>query len=358
VDESPVKKRLLPRVLVAVSLLATLAPGLRAQDFSVLRINEVMTDNETTDPTDSAGLRHDMVEIFNSGDVELSLGGPTFAQRLALSDTAERPVLGLWTFPAGATIPAKGFLTVFLEADPEICDPHGSFGLAKDGSEPITLWGRAGQDGTRPIIDQVFLPPLDEDVAFGRFPDGAGPAPVPLSSTFDHFRFYPKGQATFGACTGTCANFDRVCRGTANGPGGNIAPSVSRFAHSTNSPAAGEGVSITARVKDDKVPTPSGSGGSISKVSLRFRVNGGVEEEVSMVYDEAAGVMTDPLQPLDRFTHWNATIPGQPARALVEFTLHVEDSEGLTDGDPNPDDLCPAGVGPCNQVGLPGPNCS
>jgi len=357
-----VKKRLLPRLHVALlsSILTASGLSLPGQDFSVLRINEVMTDNETTDPADSTGLRHDMVEIYNSGDVDLTLGAPTFAQRIALSDTETQPVLGIWTFPAGMTISAKGFLTVFCEADPEICDPHATFGLAKDGSEPITLWGRAGSDGKRQVIDQVFLPPLDADVSFGRFPDGAGPAPMPVSSTFDHFKFYPEGQSTFGTCQGTCANFDRVCRGGANGPGGNIAPTVSRIDHTTNSPAAGVAVDIVGRVKDDKIPTPPGAipSGSIARVTLKFRVNGGAEEEIPMVFDEAAGVMTDPLQPLDRFTQWNATIPGQPAGALVEFSLHVEDSEGLVGGDPDPEDLCPEGVGPCNQVGLPGPNCS
>ena len=356
------KNRLFPRFHVAVlgSVLAVWGVSLPGQDFSVLRINEVMTDNETTDPADSSGVRHDMVEIFNSGDVDLPLGAPTFAQRIALSDTDTQPVLGIWTFPAGTIIPAKGFLTVFAEADPEICDPHASFGLAKDGSEPITLWGRAASDGKREIIDQVFLPPLDADVSFGRFPDGAGPAPMPLSATFDHFKFNPRGQATFGSCTGTCANFDRKCQGAANGPGGNIAPRVSRVGHAKNNPAAGEGVAIVGRVKDDKVPTPPGAipSGNIGSVTLRYRVNGGPEQEIPMVFDETAGVMTDPLQPLDRFTHWNATIPGQAKDAVVEFSLHVQDSEGLVGGDPDPEDLCPEGVGPCNQIGIPGPNCA
>src|SRR5262245_64896523 len=142
-----------------------------AQDFSVLRINGVISNNETQDPMTSTGGRHDMVELYNTGDVELTLGSTVFRDRLALSDTEIEPVLGLWTFPPGATIPPKGFLVLFFKPDPASCDIHTTFGIDKEGTEPLTLWGPVGPTGSRPVIDQVFLPPMSKDVSFGRYPD-------------------------------------------------------------------------------------------------------------------------------------------------------------------------------------------
>jgi hypothetical protein len=336
-----------------------------AQDFSVLRINEVISNNEATGPTDSKGAHFDMVEIFNSGEVPLTLGSSVFADRLALSDTATQPPLGLWTFPAAPTstvIPPKGFLIVFLEDDPQICDLHANFALDKEGGEPVTLWGRAATDGKRQIIDQVWLPPLSNDVSFGRFPDGAGPAPVPVEQTLQHLGFNPTADPpiasqgpTFGTCQGQCADFSRACTGAPNNRWANLAPRVTRFGHSTNHPATNEPVEIVAKVKDDKEPTSP----NISRVFIRFTVNDGTPVEVDMVFDADTGIVSGASQgqPLDRWTLWKGSIPGQPKDARIDFTLHVADADGLTGGDPNPHDLCEDGKGPCNVVGLPGEGC-
>jgi len=291
-----------------------------------------------------------MVEIYNSGDVPLTLGAPIFRERIALSRTPTQPLLGIWTFPAGTVIPARGFLVVFLESDPEICDLHTGFDLADDGSEPITIWGKADAESKRPIIDQAWLPPLPSDVSFARYPDGAGPAPVPVGDTFRYFGFHPPGKATFGDCQGSCATFDRVCTGAPNTPWENVAPSVSRAGHSTNHPGAGEAVEIIASVKDDKEPVPP----NIARVFIRYRVNGGPPVEADMTL--TSGILTGESigQPLDRWSLWAGAIPGQPAGAVVEFTIHVRDAEGLTDDEPNAEDLCPEGIGPCSVVGGPG----
>lgn len=350
---------------VAVLAVSLALSSASAQDFSVLRINEVMSNNETTGPADSKGGHYDMVEIFNSGDVPLTLGSSVFADRLALSDTLTQPPLGLWTFPAAPTstvIPPRGFLIVFLEDDPQICDLHANFALDKEGGEPITLWGRAGTDGKRQIIDQVWLPPLENDVSFGRFPDGAGPAPVPVAETWQHFGFNPPADPpdptqgpTFGTCQGQCAEFTRACAGAPNNRWANLAPRVSRSGHSTNHPAVDEPVEIVARVKDDKEPTPP----NVARVFITFAVNDGAPAEVDLTFDAATGIVTGEGQgqPLDRWTFWKGSIPGQPRDARVELTLHVRDAEGLTGADPDPDDLCEEGKGPCNVVGWPGPGC-
>ena len=361
-----------PRVGSVLAGLAFLGvgAGARAQDpdFTVLKINEVVSDNETLNPTTSTGGRHDMVEIFNSGDVELTLGSTVFRERLALSDTETEPVLGLWTFPPGATIPPKGFLVVFFQPDPASADIHTTFGMDREGNEPLTLWGPVNpQNGSRPILDQVWLPPLDDDVSFGRYPDGAGPAPVPFPTpsnptddTFLYFHFYQPDKTSFGTCTGSCGSFDRVCAGAPNKPpteGNNLRPEPDRSAHTTNHPAANEPVVLTARVEDDKEPTAP----NIARVFIRYRINGQSQtNDVAMVFDQEAGVQNgaDRGRPNDRWTLWKGTIPGQPAGTLVEFSLHAEDKDGGQGAAPDVEDLCqPPVVGPCNEVGMPGPGC-
>ena len=321
---------------------------LTAQDFSVLRINEVIPDHETTGLVGSATSRN-MVELYNPGDTPLVIAGPIFSERLALSDSATQPILGLWTFPAGTAVPARGFLVGFLDSDPEIhCPPEASWGLAPDGSEPITLWGKPGADGKRPILDQVWLPPLRAGVSFGRHPDGAGPAPVPIDDTFRYFGFQ---SPTFGECRGDCATFDRSCAGAPNTPPENLAPTVSLEDHSTNHPAAGEALEIIASVRDDKIPFPP----NLARVFIRFRVNGGTDMEAGMTL--ASGVLdgANEGKPLDRWTLWRGEIPGQHSLEIVEFTIHVEDAEGLTSQ--VPEVICPEGTGPCNEIGVPGPGC-
>lgn len=338
--------------------------GLRAQDrdYSVLRINEVISNNNSTAPADSTGRHVDMVELFNAGNETLPLRTTNLSKNLGLSDTAEQPLESeLFRFQDGvANIPAKGFLVVFLAKRPDEglnCEIFADFKLANEGTEPITLWGPAGgADGkTRPIIDQVWLPPLDPDVSFGRFPDGAGPAKVPVMQTFDFFHFNPPGTSSFGACGAACNLASPVCKGAPNSPGGNLAPKVKRLTHSGNHPAAGEAVLFTVRVDDDQEPTPP----NIARALLRYSVSGVAQPDIPLTYDAETGVLTAkdevPSRPLERWTLWKGAIPGQPAGSRVDFTFFVEGAQTLSGTDPSV--LCKGSIGPCDDLGLPGPNC-
>jgi len=346
----------------AVAILALFAGLLpvRGQDFSVLRINEVISDNETQPPADSTGHHVDMAEIYNSGNETLFLGDLAKRDSLALSDGTAQPI-DPWTFPRGfdASIPPKGFLVVYLGNAPQnspSCELHTGFGLSRQGTEPLTLWGPE-EAGVRTPIDQVWLPPLGDDVSFGRHPDGAGPAPVPIDQTLNTFNYYPGGTTTFGTCETACRAGAPRCAGAPNGPpGANLAPRVKRLLHSTNHPAADEAVVITARVSDDKLPLA----GNIAEVLLRYDVDGTPQADIPMIFDADAGEngilnAADEGRPLDIWSLWTGSIPGQPAGARVRFTLAVEDAQGLVTGDPFTP--CADGVGPCNDIGLPGPNC-
>ena len=375
--------------LVVLAAVASLLPGARvtAQDRALF-INEIIADNGEVDPVDLAGGTPDMVEIYNASDVPITLGHEEDAESYYLSDTLEfchpadaecLPEDRAWRFPeVDSTIEPGGSIVVFCDGDrvEALCEMHATFEINSAGREPITLWGpKDSGTGERPVVDQVWLPPLRRNVSFGRFPDGAGPAPVPVGDTFDHFFFNvmdSDSPPTFGSCsvTGTCFGTDRrLCEGAENGAGVNLEPRVTRIDHTTNSPAVDQDVVFTVRVRDDKAP----SSGNIAGVEIRYRVDGGEGfgevRTVEMTYDLVTGVMPDlgdlepcdpvepgcdfPERPLDRWSLWTGTIPGQAAGARVEFHFHVVDREGLSATSPRPlcEDLFPEldVTGPCHR---------
>ena len=334
-------------------------------------INEVLAQNSTQTPVDIRGGHPDLVELYNDTGAELVLGTGVPRTSFALSDTlvfvAERALV----FEAGrATLAAGGRLLIFCDGNQieGTCELHAPFDVASDGSEALTVWGPEAADGTRPVVDRVFLPPLADDVSFGRFPDGAGGPNLPLDEHFDHFVFYPPGRSSFGSCTssgGACSVNQlprRLCSGAPNRapmPSDNVPPSVTRIDESTNAPRAGEPVQITARVRDERLPLEP----NIARVELIWRVEPaggafGSEQTVLLVLDTSVGQgglldAADRGRPLDFFSHWRGAIPGQPAGSRVEFYFRVEDQQGATAT--RPASLCHLlpeygeGIGPCDR---------
>ncbi|MBN1441465.1 MAG: lamin tail domain-containing protein [Planctomycetes bacterium] len=352
----------------------------RAQERPPLYINEVIADNRTAEPIDIGGGTPDIVEIYNAGDSPIVLG--TSSDRLSyyLSDspaTTFDPLLS-WRFPSGrSTVPAKGFLIVFcdgnrIEGD---CELHASFNIDSNGDEPLTLWGPEGVDGQRQIVDRVWLPPLRQDTSMGRHPDGAGPAPVPERDIYDTFVFHVTDGAylpdadppvpspsppTFGSCQPTTTpclyGSRRDCQGAPNGPGINLDPRISMGGYSTSRPAAGEAVWLLARVRDDASPVPA----SLQAVEVRYRVirdgTVGDVQVLEMTYDGVTGVKfgDEEGHPSDRWTQWEAEIPGQDAGSRVEFHFYVRDGGGLESTRPLV--ICADGIGPCDRE-FGGPGC-
>ena len=130
----------------------------RASHASVgLSINEVMAT--TTQPVKGTGT-YDWVEIYNSTGHAIDLSG------MGLSNNASHP--RKWQFPQGATIPANGYLVVFLSGYQfETADRYGyyhaSFKLSADGGDTLTL---CQADGT--LVDRVTLPQQYGNVSYGR----------------------------------------------------------------------------------------------------------------------------------------------------------------------------------------------
>jgi len=70
-------------------------------------INEIMTNNGVF----IDGERYDWIEVHNTGKAEVDLSG------YGLSDSKKEPMK--WTFPEGATIPAKGYVIVYCVGEEE-----------------------------------------------------------------------------------------------------------------------------------------------------------------------------------------------------------------------------------------------
>ena len=353
---------------VVAALLLGLPLGLSAQD-GPLYINEILPENDNQEPTDISGGHADMLELYNAGDDLIDLGTNSVATSYYLSSSS-MPDFNLqeaWKFPSGSRILPQSFLTIFCDGNAldALCELHASFGIDNNGTEAVSLWGPEDPETqTRPLLDRIWLPPMRSDVSFGRFPDGAGPAPVPIEDTLDVCVYFPVGESTFGACIDTGAGCSgmrtkRTCTGAPNGTSGNLEPRVERIQHSTATPGANEAVAFRVRVEDDDVPLPMSEGGSIQTVSLRYSVDGAEQSAIPLTFDAALGLQSGvdkiPSRPLERWTEWTGSIPGQPAGSVVKFEFFVEDEDGASSTDPRVQ--CPEGDGPCNDIGLPGPGC-
>jgi spore coat protein CotH len=122
-----------------------------------LFINEFMADNETI-ICDEFDEYDDWVEIYNSNPGAVNMDG------LFLTDDPMIP--DKWQFPE-VEIPANGFLLVWTDDDEEQGALHTNFRLDADG-EFIGLYEI---DGIIPI-DTLSYGPQEEDISFGRYPDG------------------------------------------------------------------------------------------------------------------------------------------------------------------------------------------
>ena len=144
-----------------------------------LRINEFLADNVTANP-DAAGEYDDWLEIFNTGSSPIYLGG------MYLTDDATN--LTKWMFPfGGVALEADGYLLVWCDEDQEQADLHCNFKLSRHG-EFIAL---VDTDGLT-IIDALNFGPQQQDVSYGRSPDGGmdwvnfdNPSPGASNGTVD-----------------------------------------------------------------------------------------------------------------------------------------------------------------------------
>lgn len=126
-----------------------------------LYINEFMASNATT-LLDGSGNYSDWMELYNSTDQDMDISG------FGISDTIAQPMK--YRLPQGTTIPAKGYLVIFLSGNEGLIDGelHAPFGLRAYG-EDVVLSSSGGK-----ILDSYSYSRMETDVSMARTPDGTG----------------------------------------------------------------------------------------------------------------------------------------------------------------------------------------
>lgn len=137
-----------------------------------LLINELVVDNRSGIVT-AEGLHSPWVELYNPGSQPYSLAGH------GLSNDASQPLA--WTFPAGTTVPASGYLLVWLDGRSVPGELHTSFTVSPRG-QSLTLSSPSGA-----MLDMIGWRAQPPDTAWGRRLSGAASwarqaRPTPLAA--------------------------------------------------------------------------------------------------------------------------------------------------------------------------------
>jgi len=132
---------------------------------SGLCINEVMAANSRA-AADPQGQYDDWVELYNGSDAAIDVAG------LYLTNAPSTPTK--WQIPSDipgqTTIPARGYLIIWLDNDTIDQGLHANFNL--DASEDeIALFDATGETE----IDTVAFEDQIGNLSYGRSPDGSGP---------------------------------------------------------------------------------------------------------------------------------------------------------------------------------------
>jgi hypothetical protein len=142
-------------------------------------INEVMAKN-SSGFTDENGEYEDWIELYNKGIVPVDLAGLYVSDTLSARKACQIPE----GFPALTTIYPNNFLVFVADNEPSEGILHVGFRLAKEGDE-IALMQIIGNDTL--IVDYLKFGTQDENISWGRYPDGSGsfefmPVSTPLAT--------------------------------------------------------------------------------------------------------------------------------------------------------------------------------
>jgi len=139
------------------------------QDYTTgIFVNEIMAKN-VSGITDQFGNHSDWIELYNSNDYDVNLSG------LFLSDNAQ--TRDKWQFPE-VTISANEFLIIWANNDSLNGGLNANFNLEREG-EFVGLYNKDGVT----VIDSTSYPALEEDISYGRYPDGSDNLGILLSPT-------------------------------------------------------------------------------------------------------------------------------------------------------------------------------
>ncbi|MEN9676261.1 MAG: hypothetical protein RIS76_2157 [Verrucomicrobiota bacterium] len=132
-------------------------------EFAPLWINEVLPSN-TAGRADVRGDRDPWIELINTGSEPVSLAG------WYLTDSYAQ--LKRWPFAADAVVPARGFLVVFADGEPDegtAAEPHTAFRLAT-GTGSVALVRTVA--GAAEVADYLDYQGLKANESLASQPDG------------------------------------------------------------------------------------------------------------------------------------------------------------------------------------------
>ena len=140
---------------------AILANNWQEGEGAILIINELLARNDlgVTDPQNE---HEDWIEIYNSGEEAINIGG------MYLTDDLSEPAK--WRIPndniSATTIPPGGYLLVWADNDTADAGLHAGFQLDADADEI----GLFDTDGIT-LLDSITFSDQTPDVSYGRDPD-------------------------------------------------------------------------------------------------------------------------------------------------------------------------------------------
>ncbi len=123
-----------------------------------LVINEVMSNNKSV-IADNSGKYDDWIELYNNSSTPISTKG------LFFSDNLQN--LSKWGLP-NAVILAGDYFIIWADEDGHQGDNHANFQLSNLGEQLII------SNNDLSVIDAEFIYPQQDDVAYGRSPNGIG----------------------------------------------------------------------------------------------------------------------------------------------------------------------------------------
>jgi len=271
-----------PTAARQLAVLAALAFGIAAAHrpaFAALVLNEFMASNAST-IADEAAEFEDWIEILNTGPGPVDLTGMFLTDDL-LATTR-------WPIPSLILAPGERAL-VWADAEPADGPLHATFRLEVDG-EAVGLFDTFA-NGNGPI-DTIVFGEQATDASFGRFLDGTG------------------SWIYMATPTPNAANVDV----------GNIAPLVSGTDHEPNSPADGQPVIVTSRMRD--------LDGTLPSTEQRLFYDGGQPTAILMFDDglHGDGAAGDQI--------YGAEIPGHAGNTTVRYYVRARDNENAQTYDP------------------------
>ncbi len=131
-------------------------------------ITEIMSDNRTYPDPSCRAL--DYIEISNLTDKTVDISN------YKLSD--DKSTIG-YTFPQGTVLPPYGSTVCWCDAQGD--DQYAAFGISNEGGETIYLY-----NSVNVVIDQISVPPLEENQPYIRNLDGSWTVGVQASPGFEN----------------------------------------------------------------------------------------------------------------------------------------------------------------------------